>query len=77
MNTTKAPMASKCNLRAVLAAGVVFLSAGVASAQTDQPSPETAKKTETVVVTGHRPEHDIDTIVSHFVDQHAAHERLV
>jgi hypothetical protein len=60
-----------------LSAGLIFLAAGPASAQTDQPPPttETATKAETVVVTGHRPEQDIDTIVSQFVDQHAAPNR--
>lgn len=67
--------ASTCNLCGALAAGLVFLSAGAALAQTDQTPPGTPKKTETVVVTGHRSEQDVDTIVSQFVDQHAAPNR--
>jgi|HubBroStandDraft_6_1064221.scaffolds.fasta_scaffold100699_2 hypothetical protein len=66
-----------CSLRGALAAGAVFLSAIAASAQTDQPAPatETPKRAETVVVTGHRSQQDVDTIVSQFVDQHAAPNR--
>jgi len=53
----------------------VFLS-GAASAQS-APSPATqpARKPETVIVTGHRSQQDIDTIVSQFVDLHAATNR--
>lgn len=55
-------------LGAVLAAGLFV--AGAASAQTAAPG-----KTETVVVTGQRPEQDIETVISRFVDQHAATNR--
>jgi hypothetical protein len=55
-------------LGAVLAL-TIFIS-GAAAAQTAAPN-----KTETVVVTGHRPEQDVETVISRFVDQHAATNR--
>src|SRR5579862_2029957 len=60
---------------AALAAGVSFLS-GAALAQSAPSSPATTPgKPETVIVTGHRSRQDIDTIVSQFVDMHAATNR--
>ena len=51
--------------------------AGVAIAQSNYPSPPnpTASKTETVVVTAPRTQQDIDTVISKFVDLHAATNR--
>jgi hypothetical protein len=71
----KVPKCSLCTA-AALAAGVVLLAAGAASAQSGQSSPTTPPNNpETVVVTGHRSRQDIDTIVSQFVDLHAATNR--
>jgi hypothetical protein len=61
----------------VLAAGAAVLAAGTAMAQSGSPSAKTptANNPETVVVTGTRTRQDIDTIVSQFVDLHAATNR--
>lgn len=60
-----------------LASGVAFLSAGAAAAQSASPLPatRTATRPETVIVTAPRTRQDVDTIVSQFVDQHAATNR--
>lgn len=58
---------------AALAADVVLLSAGVASAQSG--SSPTPNRPETVIVTAHKPQQDLDTIVSQFVDLHATANR--
>jgi hypothetical protein len=67
----------KYSLRASLAVGVALLFVGAASAQTAPASQmeETSKKPETVVVTGHKSQQDVDTVVSQFVDMHAAPNR--
>jgi hypothetical protein len=59
---------------AAFAASAFLFSASAASAQSNAPA-DTSKKAETVIVTGQRPQQDIDTVVSHFVDQHAAPNR--
>jgi hypothetical protein len=55
------------------AANMALLSVASASAQSAAPS--TPGRPETVVVTAHRAQEDIDTIVSRFVDLHAATNR--
>jgi hypothetical protein len=72
----KAPTRGLC-VTAAFAAGVAILSAGTVSAQTDAPSPTTAtsKSPETVLVTGQRSQQDVDTVISQFVDLHAAPNR--
>jgi hypothetical protein len=77
MNSAVMKKARKYRLFGARAAGAVFLAASAASAQTDQPAPatETPKKTETIVVTGHRSQQDVDTVVSQFIDVHAAPNR--
>ncbi|HTT83304.1 MAG TPA: hypothetical protein VMF67_07470 [Rhizomicrobium sp.] len=57
----------------VLAAGAAVLVAGAAMAQSG--STPAANKPETVVVTAPRTQQDVDTIVSQFVDLHAATNR--
>jgi hypothetical protein len=55
---------------------MVLLPAPALWAQTGSPpSAETQGKPETVVVTGHKPQQEIDAIVSQFVDLHAAPNR--
>jgi hypothetical protein len=56
---------------AILLSGAPGLGQSAPQAQTT----ETARKPETVIVTGHRPQEDIDTVVSRFVDLHAAPNR--
>lgn len=77
MNAARVVTRKVPNLRfcaaAAFAAGVVLLPAGVASAQSG--SSPISNKPETVVVTGQSSRHDIDTIVSQFVDLHAATNR--
>ncbi len=72
--TKKIPKFSPC-AAAAFAANLALLSAGAASAQSGQSSPAIPGKPETVVVTGHRSQPDIDTIVSQFVSLHAATNR--
>jgi hypothetical protein len=61
----------------VLAGGAAVLVAGAAMAQSASPPVKTpaANKPETVVVTAPRTQQEIDTIVSRFVDLHAATNR--
>jgi len=74
IKTMPAPECGRC-VSAALAAGVVLLAAAAASAQSALPPPATPKNPETVVVTGHRSRQEIETVVSQFVDQHAATNR--
>ena len=59
----------------VVSAGICLMLARGALAQSDASSSSAQKPPETVIVTGQRAAEDIDTIVSQFVDLHAAPNR--
>ena len=71
----KTPKYGHC-VTAPIAVGMIVLAAVAAWAQSGAPAPSgTQGKPETVVVTGHKTQQDIDAIVSQFVDLHAATNR--
>jgi hypothetical protein len=55
--------------------GAVILAAGVCAQTSDDQEPANRKTPETVIVTGQKSAQDVDTIVSQFIDVHAAKNR--